>query len=112
MSPRRSSSGHLVTCADGSALDGMISGQGFRLQIKNNPKGVNQAGLCKVRIIDWVSKATLVDISVEFTKLQTIVHDDMFDLDPGIYCVDALYYDKDSRLSYDKYFLLFTVFGC
>ncbi len=110
MSPTQDTPRYLVACEGGLPLDSIKADEGFQLQVDSNPKGSNEAGLCRVRIIDSISRETEVDITVEFTFIhQTVIYDDVFYLERGVYFVDALYYDKHTNLSYDKYFFLFTV---
>lgn len=112
MSQQRHVQGQLVTCFGGLSLDGMIQGQLFQLQVKNNPKGTNTASRCNVRIKSYQYAATVVDVEVElteFTEDSTAVHDDILQLAAGKYAIEARYYDKITHLSYDKYFLNFTV---
>ncbi|KAI1199504.1 hypothetical protein F5X97DRAFT_322233 [Nemania serpens] len=110
MSRQHEALSDLVSCAGGLPLDGMIEGQSFQLQVKNNPKGTNTAGRCIVKIKSLQYVITVETVNVEFTEGFTIVSDDILQLAAGNYAIDANYYDKITNLSYDRYLLNFTVY--
>lgn len=106
--PRR-----LVAREGGLSLDGLKAGRAFTVQVESNPKGDNEASHCVVRFVNWQTRDLVMDLFFEFTSInQTIIYDEpCYLVDPGYYFIDALYYDKNTRLAYDKYFYMFRVFS-
>lgn len=101
---------HLVTCIGGLSLDGLISRQAFQLRVRNNVTSQYRAGRCNVKIQNMISGATVIDINTEFTgNTSAIICPGIYQLDAGVYSINAFYYDTITKLAYDCYYLLFTV---
>lgn len=100
----------LVTCAGGLSLNFMEEGTPFEIEVKNNPKDDKLAGRCLVRVRS-ADHAVVLEATVEFAgSTVTVVYHDTFELEAGIYYIDAIYFDRSTRRSYDQWWLDFEVF--